>query len=96
MDLDITYENMNNLSEFIKEQSSLFLEQVELYNLKLEELATYWKGPDKEYFVNEVKLYQHKFYKLKDILDDYSSLILDISKNNRDLELHIKNKVSEL
>lgn len=96
MELDITYENMNNLSEFIKEQSNLFLEQIELYNLKLEELGNFWQGPDKEYFVNEVKLYQSKFYKLKDILDDYSSLILDISKNNRDLELHIKNKVNEL
>jgi len=96
MDLDITYENMNSLSEFVKEQSNLFLEQIELYNSKLEELSTYWQGPDNKYFVSEVKLYQPKFYKLKDILDDYSTLILDISKNNKDLELHIKNKVNEL
>ena len=96
MNLDITYENMNNLSKFVSDQASLFLEQVELYNLKLEELANYWQGPDKEYFISEVKLYQPKYYKLKDILDDYSSLILDISKNNRELELHIKNKVNKL
>lgn len=96
MDFNITYENMNNLSETIKEQSNLLLEQIELYNKKLEELALYWKGPDKDYFVTEVKLYQPKFYKLKDILDDYATLILDISKNNRDLELHIKNKVNDL
>lgn len=96
MDLDITYENMNNLSKFVIEQSNLFLEQIELYNQKLEELATFWQGPDKEYFINEVKNYQPKFYKLKDILDDYGTLILDISKNNKSLELHIKNKVNEL
>lgn len=96
MDLDIAYENMNNLSKFVSEQSNLYLEQIELYNKKLEELATYWQGPDKDYFVTEVKLYQPKFYKLKDILDDYSTLILDISKNNRDLELHIKGKTVDL
>jgi len=96
MDLDIKYENMEKLSKTIKEKADEYLAQINLMYEKITELDDYWKGPDKDYFVSEVENYKKKFYDLKDILDDYSTLVLDISNNNKELEVLIERKTKEL
>lgn len=96
LDLDITYDSLeiiiDKLDKEIKNYDNL-LSGIYLSHIKLDE---YWEGPDKDFYTESILDYKERFYHLKTILDDYSTLLKDIYKNNNNLENVIKDKVNEL
>ena len=94
--LDINTEKLQEVSNYISLKHEEYVKEITMLYALLEELATYWEGPDKEYFTREVLNCKKGYENLGNLVKDYATLLGDVSLNYQNLITTVQENASKL
>ena len=88
MELQVDFSNLKSLGEKVQKDASDYLEQITLLRQAVVELGSYWVGPDKDYFVQEVENSLPLF--------DFCQKVVEASNNTKGLQDVVKSTSERL
>lgn len=96
MELQVQFETLNQVGEKLKKDATDYLEQINLLRQALVELGSYWVGPDKDYFVQEVETSLSSFDFSDRMIHDYGVFLTEVAHNLQELQKIIQEKAKGL
>lgn len=96
MELQVQFETLNQVGEKLKKDATDYLEQINLLRQALVELGSYWVGPDKDYFVQEVETSLPSFDFSDRMIHDYGVFLTEVAHNLQELQKIVQEKAKGL
>lgn len=96
MELQVDFSNLKSLGEKVQKDASDYLEQITLLRQAVVELGSYWVGPDKDYFVQEVENSLPLFDFCQKVINDYGIFLVEASNNTKGLQDVVKSTSERL